>query len=279
MWYFFENRTQKTKNQIPLSIYVSKNLRFRAHWHTELELAFVEAGDIWIGINNDRRNLVAGQFAISLSGDIHYYESISPSRVIILIFKPEFFGLAANWPDTRQLASSFFTDQEQNQKIKVILDEILAEHKKREAFYELFIRAKVLELCGAILRYLPNQPVTQNQDRSFSQHKAMQDILFYIENNFTEEITLNSLAEQFRIDPYNLSKAFNSITGSNLRTYINTLRIAKAEQLIMTTSKPMIEIAFECGFNSVRTFNRVYKNITGIAPSAKRLPNTLEKSH
>ena len=53
MWYFFEN---EHKNQEPNSFVDlrCKNLRFRAHWHTELELAFVEAGDIWIGINNDR---------------------------------------------------------------------------------------------------------------------------------------------------------------------------------------------------------------------------------
>lgn len=268
--YFFEDRSHKVRDHIPLSIYVTTDLSYRAHWHTELELAYVESGSIWVCINNDRRKLVAGDLAISTSGDIHYYESNgSNSKMILLIFKPEFFGLAANWPDTRQIPT-FFLQEKNHDKIKTILYAILEETQSRSDFYELFIKSRVIELCGSILRYFPTQALDKEQNKKFSKLESLQEILVYIENNYTEEISLQVLAEQFNIDPFNLSKAFNSVTGNNLRTYINTLRVSKAESLILNTNKPLIDIAFECGFNSVRTFNRAYKGINGCAPSTIR---------
>lgn len=270
MVYFFENRSHVIKDNIPLSIYRNNNFSYRAHWHTELELIYVESGSIWVCINNDRRKLVAGDLAISTSGDIHYYENHHDSQIILLIFKPEFFGLAADWPQPRQLASSFFTHSEIEPIFKNILDAILLESRNRDNFYELFIKSKVLELSASILRYLPTKTLNNNQANNYSKLRALQEILLYIENNFTEDISLQTIADLFKMDPFNLSKSFNSVTGRNLRTYINTLRVSKAKNLIKNTNKPLIEIAFECGFNSVRTFNRAYKNLNGVTPSSAR---------
>lgn len=276
MNYFYENRFLKLKNNIPLSIYKNVNFSFMAHWHTEFELAYVESGSIAIGINNDRQKLVEGDIAICTSGDIHYYDCIdSESKIILLVFRPEFFGFPANWPDTHQLTSSFFKKDEINCKnlnrIKNILYSILNERDVKDDFYELFIKAKVIELCASILRYLPtHNSNSANSTKTFSKLKAMQDILTYIENNFTETISLQFLADKFNMDSSNLSTTFNSITGCNLKTYINTLRVLKAESIILNSRQPLIDIAFECGFNSIRTFNRVYKDIKGHVPSSIR---------
>lgn len=276
MNYYYENRSSFLKDSMPLSIYSNINFSYRAHWHTEFELAYVESGSIYVCINNDGRKLAAGDIAISTSGDIHYYESSDPdSKIILLVFKPEFFGFPANWPASHKLTSSFFQKGEIDEKalttIKVLLYSIFEEKENRKDFYELFTKAKIIELCASILRYLPNyNSNSKNESKNFSKLKAMQDILVYIENNFTEDISLQSLSDKFNMDSFNLSKSFNSVTGSNLKTYINTLRVSKAEDIILNSSKPLIDIAVECGFNSVRTFNRAYKNIKGYVPSSIR---------
>jgi AraC-like DNA-binding protein len=276
MNYFYENRSPKLKDNIPLSIYSKVNFNFRAHWHTEFELVYVESGSIYVGINNDKRMLFEGDISICTSGDIHYYENTnSASTIILLVFKPEFFGFPANWPDTHQLNSSFFQkgeiDFEGFNNIKVLLYSILEETRAKNDFYELFIKAKVIELSASILRYIPtNNSTSINSNKTYSKLKTMQDILIYIENNFTEDISLQILAEKFNMDSFNLSKTFNSITGCNLKTYINTLRVSKSESIILNSRKPLIDIAVECGFNSIRTFNRAYKSIKGYVPSSIR---------
>lgn len=274
MDYFFENRNKASADHIPLSIFVKNNLSFQAHWHTEFELLYVESGSILASVNNDRRKLVAGDIVISTNGDIHYYKSNNrDSRAIVLIFKPEYFGLAANWLDTRQFISPFQHGSTGQTQIKAVLLAILAEKQTQKEFYELFIKAQITELCALMLRFFPSQPLTQEMyNQNLTKFSVLQDILAYIESNFSEEITLELLAAKFKLDIFNLSKSFNAITGSNLRTYINTLRVSKSKSLILNTRKPLIEIAFDCGFNSVRTFNRVFKNLTGRTPSSFRDP-------
>jgi AraC-like DNA-binding protein len=276
MNYFYENRYHLLDDNIPLSIYSNKDFTYRAHWHTEFELAYVESGSTYICINNERRKLVKGDLSICSSGDIHYYENAHfSSNIILLVFKPEFFGFSSNWPDTREFKSPFFQKGDINSsdlnKIREILYSIIEEKRDKKDYYELFVKAKVNELCASLLRYLPtNERDIKKQNIAFSKLKTMQDILLYIENNFTDTISLKALADKFNMDPFNLSKKFNSITGSNLKTYINTLRVSKAENIIISSKKPLIDIAMECGFDSIRTFNRTYKTIKGHVPSSRR---------
>jgi AraC-type DNA-binding domain-containing proteins len=276
MNYFYENRSRKIKNNIPLSIYLNTDFNYRAHWHTEFELIYVESGSIYIGINNDRRKLVEGDVALCTAGDIHYYDSSdSSSKIILLVFKPEFFGFTANWPDTHRFLSPFIQkgdlDTENLVKIRAILLCILEEMNTKGDFFELFVKADINELCALILRYFStSNPNEKNPVKTYSRLKSLQEILVYIENNFTEDISLELLSEKFNMDSFNLSKAFNSITGCSLKTYINTLRVSKAESIILSSKKPLIDIAVDCGFNSIRTFNRAFKTIKGYVPSSLR---------
>ncbi len=270
MHYFYENRVGTGKGGMPFSIYRSNNLSYRAHWHTELELVYVESGNIWVGINNHRLNLVNGDLAIITSGDIHYYETKDKSSIVLLIFKPEFFGITASRLGNQRLSSSFLSEKIVNHKIKPILYDLLEEVGDRQILHEQYIKAKLIELSVSILRYLPNQLTINKHKRDFSKLDNFREILMYIENNFTRELSLQNLAAKFNIDPYNLSKLFNSITGNNLKTYINILRVTKAKNMIIHTNEKMIDIAFECGFNSIRTFNRAFKKHYGSTPSSYR---------
>jgi AraC-like DNA-binding protein len=275
MNYFYENRIHLLDDNMPLSIYVNDNFSYRAHWHTEFELAYVESGTTYICINNDRRKLCEGDFAICSSGDIHYFDNAdATSRIILLVFKPEFFGFSADWPGALKF-SPFVHKGDispmELEKIRNPLYSILKEKGEKQDYYELFIKGIVTELCALLLRHLPKFDLNkQKLNISYSKLRTLQDILVYIDNNFTEDIALKSLADTFNMDPFNLSKCFNSLTGTNFKTYINTLRVSRAEDMILSSDKPLTHIAMECGFNSIRTFNRVYKEIKGYVPSSRR---------
>ena len=279
MNYFFEERSNFYKDNIPLSVYYCKNFNFRAHWHTEFELAYVESGNIYICISNERQKLSKGDISICTGGKVHYYENADSSAIVILIFKPEFFGFPADFPGTHQLKSPFLKKEELNSanlnNIITILHSILEEKLAKRKQYNLFIKAKIIKLCALILRYLQeHNSCMKNPEMNLSKIENIAEILLYIENNFTEDISLQTLADKFNMDAYNLSKSFNSITGITLKNYINNLRISKADNLIQNTKKPLIDIAFECGFNNVRTFNRIYKAIKGYPPSTARKTNS-----
>jgi len=83
------------------------------------------------------------------------------------------------------------------------------------------------------------------------------------------EITLSSLADLTSVSPEYLSKMINNQLGKNFYDFINHYRIEEFKtrcSLPENKNFTLISIAFDCGFNSKATFNRVFKNATGETP-------------
>jgi AraC-like DNA-binding protein len=95
-------------------------------------------------------------------------------------------------------------------------------------------------------------------------------ILSYIQLNYLNPINLTSISSELNISPFYLSRVFTNNIGFRLDQYINELRINYAKHLLASSNKQITEIAFECGFETLRTFNRAYKNITSITPREYR---------
>lgn len=98
----------------------------------------------------------------------------------------------------------------------------------------------------------------------------MREVLDYLEAQCFRPITLEEAARQAHMSVYHFSRTFKSTTGMSLTAYLNSIRIDKAEELIRTTELTMLDIALECGFTNVRTFNRAFRQFRGRAPSSLR---------
>lgn len=92
----------------------------------------------------------------------------------------------------------------------------------------------------------------------------------YLDTHFCEKILLDDLADQFFIDKFYLSKIFKKQFGVTLHSYLLQMRITRAKQLLRFTDKTVETIATECGMNSVHYFSRMFKKVTGSAPSEYR---------
>ena len=273
MKYFYENRSNSMYNTIQVSIYENVNLNYLAHWHNDAELVYIKEGTIYIGVNNERYLLSEGDMAVINSGDIHYYESTEiPSKIITLVFNTEFIGLSSDWPPKGRFVSPYVEknviENSELRHIPSLLYKISKEYNSKDDYYDIFIKASLNEICGLLLR---NVPIDNNKRESnTSRVQTMQKVFGYIEDNYHMDISLQNIADNFNIDPYNLSKDFNLLTGTNLKTYINTLRLFKAEDLILNTNKDITDIALDSGFNSIRSFNRAFKQLKGYTPSSLR---------
>ncbi|WP_339301819.1 helix-turn-helix transcriptional regulator [Paenibacillus sp. FSL R5-0623] len=88
----------------------------------------------------------------------------------------------------------------------------------------------------------------------------------YLSNHFTESITLDSLAAEFNVSKYYISRIFSNKIKINLRNYLSMLRVEYASMLIRTTDASLTTIGVNAGFDSQRTFNRVFRAIYGMTP-------------
>ena len=98
-------------------------------------------------------------------------------------------------------------------------------------------------------------------------------IVAYINEHFSENLSLKTLSEKFYMNPAYLSQFFKNKTGMNYHAYLSRLRLEKAKQLLISTDQPIAEIAARAGFYDYRAFTRRFHREEGLTPSQYRRHN------
>ena len=92
----------------------------------------------------------------------------------------------------------------------------------------------------------------------------------YISKNYMDELRLPELANMAGMSPSAFSRFFKLHTGRNISEYIIDLRLGYAARMLVDTAKSISEIGFDCGFNNLSNFNRIFKKKKGCSPSEFR---------
>ena len=95
-------------------------------------------------------------------------------------------------------------------------------------------------------------------------------LIQYIGEHFQEPLSLEGLARELHVNKFYLSHTFSRKLQMNFREYLNHIRLDHARRLIRSTSRPMTEIWAEAGFESQRSFNRVFREVEGMTPGQYR---------
>lgn len=92
----------------------------------------------------------------------------------------------------------------------------------------------------------------------------------FISKNYMDELRLPELASLAGMSSSAFSRFFKLHTGRNLSEYIIDLRLGYAARMLVDTAKSISEIGFDCGFNNLSNFNRIFKKKKGCSPSEFR---------
>jgi AraC-like DNA-binding protein len=92
----------------------------------------------------------------------------------------------------------------------------------------------------------------------------------YIQNNYANKITLKEMADLIYVTESNFCKFFKKATGKTYSDYLNEMRIDEASRLLLHSEKTINQIAFECGFETLSYFNKVFLNKKKMTPSNYR---------
>lgn len=93
-------------------------------------------------------------------------------------------------------------------------------------------------------------------------------VISYLSAHFQENITLKEVAKKFGYNEKYLSSVLHQTSGMNFRRLLSLYRINKAKELMRTNTNNMniFEIAMSSGFTSITSFNRIFKDFTGVTP-------------
>ena len=117
-----------------------------------------------------------------------------------------------------------------------------------------------------------------DKDRAYMERKDSREDLLggifrFVEDNYMGTCTLQALAETTSYHKVYLSRYFKQCTGLGFTDHVNRYRINEAAYMLKNTDVKMLEIAYSCGFDSLRSFNRNFRGIMGITPNQYRTRN------
>lgn len=116
----------------------------------------------------------------------------------------------------------------------------------------------------------------QSNTPKATENEWVADVMRYLNENLAQEITLEETARHFFVSKYHLCHTFREHTGVSVFSYLNTKRIALAEQLL-EDGITAADVAFRVGFRDYSVFYRAYKKITGESPSRTKRKMQREK--
>lgn len=141
------------------------------------------------------------------------------------------------------------------------LRELISIHQEKNIFTEV----RSSGLISAILAELVVSSLSDSA-ASFSLPGYLKDILKYLDQHFTSQITLDFLSGNYGISKYHLEREFKKYTGAAVHEYIISARLSYAKELLQYSDIPVSEIAFQSGFNHVSHFIRLFKDREGMTP-------------
>lgn len=151
-----------------------------------------------------------------------------------------------------------------------VKDKLVSLPKNKSGFYSVIELISILyELSlDENARILCNSTFTNEKDSSES--RRIQKVMSYLQTNYQREVHLAEIASYISMSAVSFSRFMKKRTGKNFVEYLNDLRLGIASRLLVNTTKSVAEITYECGFNNLSNFNRIFKKRKGSTPKEFR---------
>lgn len=116
-------------------------------------------------------------------------------------------------------------------------------------------------------------------DSSKDHTRRINNVILYIENNLSEHLSIDQLADLACFSKFHFNRIFKSVTGESVYHYIKRVRLERASYYLWSSEDSIKEIAQKCGFNTTSNFSYNYKKHFGISAREQRELNTIHKQH
>ncbi|MCP4137770.1 MAG: helix-turn-helix transcriptional regulator [bacterium] len=162
------------------------------------------------------------------------------------------------------LVHRFMNTMDEVETLNATLEEKVAERTQE-------LEKSLNDLSNIIENIYLDQQVKRPRDAiSAATEEKIKKAIIYINENYMEQISREGLAASLDINHDHLSKSFKIYTGKKIIEYINELRVKRAVLMLKDPDKTIITIAYDVGFESLRTFNRAFVKVMGVTPSEFR---------
>lgn len=259
--------------------------QFHWHWHPEIELTLILKGRMLYQINQDTFQVSAGDALFSNCNTLHSGRMISSAseedcEYLSITFHPRIlYGndtslLKAQYIDCicegNRLPSLHMDGSEDWHRQAIsCLKEIHYAVKHQQSALELRTQIALSQFWLLLYTWFQERN-TSLQPYSLKNQERLQNILFYIQNHYTERITLENIADSVNICRSECCRFFKNQLGETLFQYLMRYRIQQSLPLLSESTLSITEISEQCGFSSPAYYSKIFTRFMEVSPAVYR---------
>lgn len=262
-------------SSLPLAVWNTKVVYPHqcVHIHDCVEMQFIRGGAGWCGIQGKHYPMLAGDLYIIPPGDTHEFVCDPGLKFVNIMFDETLFSreemsIFQTFPVfTRSaLAHKFTFHPPLQEKLSPLLNGIEEELKFQNRNFRLNAKSLLIQFLILIERHIHESTGIS----AGGNQQNISRIFDYIENHYTEKITLEKLASLTGNSPAYLGKQFKQLTGIPISEYLGRHRIEKARCELENTTDTIAEIADRLGFFDSSYFIKSFQAFVGLTPAQYR---------
>jgi len=219
------------------------------HFHSAIEFLFVERGEQEVVIGGEKRILYAGDACFSDSFCVHSYDHKPNTAAYVFLGEKSYFDNFFLAQDGK-VPPRFF--QFHDFSLLKNLLQLCTKNYRSNATQQAVFEGSAHILLATIAE--ETEFVTREVDKQTS---FIANVLQYAQEHLKGDLSLSALSRVFGYSQEHLSRLLHKYLAENWTTYVNRLRARHAHALLQENGS-VLDIAFDCGFESLSTFYRAY---------------------
>lgn len=264
------------QNNSSILLHINKEIdNYPPHWHTAVEIIMPINNYYTVVIGKTTYLLQEGDILVIPPGELH--ELIAPKDGLrrILLFDYSIISSLKGITNIFTVLNQprLITQrnaQETNLELTKLYDEITYEYNSNNTLKEAAIYSLIIKMFVILGRKYMNTEhifpdVKLNKQKEYIEKFNL--IFDYINDNYMEEISLDTIADVAGFSKFHFSRLFKQFTDMSFYDYLNQRRVKEAEKLLLNPNLSITEVAMRSGFSSISTFNRVFKNFKECTPT------------
>jgi len=231
-----------------------KNFSFPMHLHQFFELITVTHGEMEVMVDGCVYTIQKGEAILVFPHQLHALSSKN-SRHMLCIFSPDLIqAYSRKYAAKIPVNNQFQLPPDRLEQLKRIDEDASIFEKK--GF--LYAACADFDACATYKNRVQNQ------------ESLLYTCFDFVERHYRQDCSLDALSQTISFSYSYISRYFKKITGISFNEYVNQYRISKACNILTDSDCSVLECAYEVGYTSLRSFNRNFKQYTGITPKEYR---------
>lgn len=248
-------QAQNSMRDLDLKIERGMDFSYPAHLHGDFEFILVTKGEMRVTVDRTSYALTEREALLIFPNQLHELFTPERSGHFLCIFSPKLVQAYGKIFLNKLPKSNLFHPSEEliGRLLSLCGDEGI-----------LMTKALMYLLCGEF------DAVAEYEVRESDKNSLLPRIFRFVEAHYQGDCSLGALAKETSYHYAYLSGCFKKNVGISYAEYVNRYRVSEACYLLQNRRQTILETAMECGFESLRSFNRNFKRIMGVSPGEYR---------